>query len=185
MARLEASAVYFAFDDAGERTSRLSVALRKEAEARPAGLFRVRATLRPAGDHLIEVTPFVDSGKPRRMSVASTPVHSSDRLLYHKTTRREVYSTRLAAAGAAVDDVILFNERGEVTECTIGNLVLELDGRLVTPALACGLLPGVLRQQLLDEGTVVERVIRIEDLERCKRLSMINSLRGSVPIEPV
>lgn len=183
LARLEASVAYFGFDDPGRAVTRLSEALQMEAAGRPTGLFRVRATLQRGGEHLVEVLPFTESGKPRRMMLASTPVQSSDRLLFHKTTRRDAYSSRLEGAARDVDDVILFNERDEVTECTIGNIVLELKGKSITPALACGLLPGVLRQELLDTEKIVERVFRVEDLASCKQLWMINSLRGWIPIE--
>ena len=81
--------------------------------------------------------------------------------------------------------MILFNEVGELTETTIGNLVLDLDGELVTPPVSCGLLPGTFRAEMLDAGTIVERVVGRADLERASGTWMVNSVRGWVPIVPV
>jgi para-aminobenzoate synthetase/4-amino-4-deoxychorismate lyase len=134
------------------------------------------------GPHAETVDPFQPAAEPRRLGLARTPVDSRDRQLYHKTSDRDRYTGRLAElAGTGVDDVILINERGEITETSIGNLVLEIDGALVTPALDSGLLPGILRGELLAEGRIAERVLRPADLEQCTRLWMINSLRGWVP----
>lgn len=114
--------------------------------------------------------------------LASEPVSSTDRFLFHKTTHRAAYDHRRAAAPAALFDVLLFNERGEVTEFTRGNVVVELDGELFTPPVAAGLLAGCLRQELLDRGAIVERTIRIAELDRAARIWLINSVRGWVRV---
>lgn len=77
--------------------------------------------------------------------------------------------------------MILWNERGEVTETTIGNLVLELDGEWLTPTTSSGLLPGTFRAELLEQETIRERVITLDELARARRIWMINSVRGWVP----
>jgi para-aminobenzoate synthetase/4-amino-4-deoxychorismate lyase len=109
-----------------------------------------------------------------------TPVDSTNPALYHKLTDRLLYTDRRDEAGPDADDAIMVNERGELTETTIGNLVLELDGRKVTPALACGLLPGVFREALLHSGDIEEAILRPKDLKRATRVWMVNSLRGWV-----
>jgi len=73
---------------------------------------------------------------------------------------------------------IFFGCTGANTEATIANLVVELDGALLTPALACGLLPGVLRGHLLEEGRVREGIVRVEDLGRANRLWLVSAVRG-------
>jgi para-aminobenzoate synthetase/4-amino-4-deoxychorismate lyase len=108
-------------------------------------------------------------------------VDSRDRFLCHKTTRRDVYDHHRAAHPDAFD-VLLWNERRELTEFTRGNLVAELDGMWWTPARSSGLLAGVFRGELLDAGTIHERVLAVEDLPRCTRLWFINSLREWVPV---
>jgi para-aminobenzoate synthetase/4-amino-4-deoxychorismate lyase len=113
--------------------------------------------------------------------LAERPVSSTDRFLYHKTTNRAVFDN--ARAGAPdCEDVILWNERGELTEATIANLVLELDGELVTPPVSSGLLPGVYRRWLLQRGMVQERILTRIDLSRASRVFLVNSVRGQYEV---
>ena len=95
----------------------------------------------------------------------------------HKTTRRELYEAARASRPDC-DEVILWNERGELTEATTSNLVLELDGRLWTPPVSAGLLAGTLRARLLAEGAIAERTLTPDDLARAERVWLINSVRG-------
>jgi para-aminobenzoate synthetase/4-amino-4-deoxychorismate lyase len=103
-------------------------------------------------------------------------VDDTHRFLYHKTTHRMVYEQARAACPGC-DDVLLWNKKGELTESTIANIVVELDGRRVTPPVSCGLLPGTFRAECLARGEIEEAVIRIEDLHRGTRLWLINSVR--------
>jgi para-aminobenzoate synthetase/4-amino-4-deoxychorismate lyase len=97
--------------------------------------------------------------------------------LYHKTTRRVVYD-EARASRPECDDVILWNERRELTESSIANIVLELDGRRVTPPVSAGLLAGTFRAHLLAAGEIEERTLTIDDLQRASRVWLINSVRG-------
>ncbi len=119
--------------------------------------------------------PRVDG--PARVAIADTPVDSSDLYLYHKTTHREVYE-KARAGHPDADDVILYNERDEITESCIANVVVEIDGQRYTPPVPCGLLAGTYRQWMLDEHRVEERIISREDLERADRVWLVNSVRG-------
>ena len=173
LARLAASAGYFGFafdaEDAGLR-------LDEAARGFGAGPMRVRLLLDRDGRIGIESAPHVPSREPARVAVAAEPVDSADPLLYHKTTHRAEYERR-AAAHPHADDVLLVNERGELTESTIANLVVRLDGALWTPPLESGLLPGVMRADLLARGEVRERVIRPADLRRAEEVWLVNSVR--------
>ena len=82
------------------------------------------------------------------------------------------------------DEVILYNESGEITEFCIGNIVVEREGKRWTPPVECGLLPGTLRAELLAQQRVEERVLYAEDVERAERIFLINSVRGLVPLGP-
>ena len=115
--------------------------------------------------------------EPVRLQLAAGPVDAGDVFLFHKTTHRQVYESARAACAHA-DDVILFNQRGELTETTIFNLYLEMNGELLTPPVTCGLLAGVHRHRLLAEGRAHEAILRVEDLERADRLFVSNSVRG-------
>jgi para-aminobenzoate synthetase/4-amino-4-deoxychorismate lyase len=101
----------------------------------------------------------------------------------HKTTRRGHYDA-FTPTDAEVFDTLLFNEQGEITECTRGNIAAMLDdGRWVTPPLACGLLPGVGRALALREGRLEEAVLRVSDVPRVRAWTFINSLRGWLPAQ--
>ncbi len=123
---------------------------------------------------------------PRLVALATTPVSSGDPWLRHKTTRRASYArARASAPDPSLFDVLLHNERGEVTESTIGNVVVEIDDQRRTPPASSGLLPGTLRAELLDRGEISEGVVLIEDLVVAQRVWIVNSVRGWVPVEIV
>ena len=175
LARLTRSADSLGF--AFERET-LDRALYAFAAAHPAGRHRVRLLLAKDGTERIEGTALPERDPAQvTVALADTPVARSNRFLYHKTTQRACYDAQTAAHPAAFD-VLLWNEDGELTEFTRGNVVVELDGRRVTPPIVCGLLPGTLRAELLQQGEIVERVIHKSDLARAKSLWFINSVRG-------
>ena len=101
----------------------------------------------------------------------------ADPFLFHKTTLRDRYDDARARFPDA-DDVILVNTRGEITETTIANLAVKIDERWWTPPVEAGLLPGCERAALLTEGTIEERILRPDDLERAEGVAVINSVRG-------
>ena len=96
--------------------------------------------------------------------------------MFHKTTRRAVYDERRARHPDA-DDVLLVNDRGELTESTIANVAVKLDGKWYTPPMEAGCLPGVYRSVLLEEGRLTERRIDLADLESCEGIAVVNSVR--------
>jgi len=119
-----------------------------------------------------------------RVEIAKEPVDSKDVFLYHKTTNRAVYEKAKADFSfdeaqdrPMPDDVLLFNERGEVTESCRANVVVELDGRKVTPPVSCGLLSGTFRDELLENGEIEERIVTLEDLKCADSICLINSVR--------
>lgn len=59
---------------------------------------------------------------------------------------------------------------------------MKLDGQWVTPPLASGVLPGVMRGVLLDDPAfgAVERVVTCDDLARAQGLLLTNALRGAL-----
>ena len=115
--------------------------------------------------------------------LAKTPVSSQDVFLFHKTTNRAVYEAHVRAIDRVAHpdafDVLLWNEAREVTEFTIGNVIVEIDGERYTPPRGCGLLGGTLRAELIEQGAIRERVITLDDLSTATRLWLINSVRGA------
>ena len=136
---------------------------------------KVRVEVSGASDILVEDEPIV-STDTISFAIAREPVEASDPFLRHKTSRRAVYDRALSEHPEA-EEVILWNERGELTESCRANLVLEMDGRRLTPALGCGLLPGTFRAYLLARGEIEEAVLPLELMEKADEIFLINSVR--------
>ncbi|WP_406649423.1 aminotransferase class IV family protein [Aliisedimentitalea scapharcae] len=114
--------------------------------------------------------------------VAETRLQSCDPWLRHKTTRRALYESTRANLPAGVGEAIFVNENEEVCEGTITNIFLTLANEdRVTPPLACGVLPGILRETLLDSGDFREQVVTLDDLRTARSIAVGNSLRGLIP----
>jgi len=171
--RLGRSAEHFGFPADGVE---VLLALERLARQHPQGRHKVRLLLARSGALKAEAAPIAGGRIRVRAGFAPSPVASTDELLAHKTTRRAVYERALAERPDC-DDVLLLNERGEVTESSRASLVLLLDGELVTPPLSCGLLPGVFRERLLELGVVRERVLVPADVLRAARAWLVNSVR--------
>jgi para-aminobenzoate synthetase / 4-amino-4-deoxychorismate lyase len=177
--RLSRSAAYFDFtcslDD-------IAAALAAHAAEHPRGSRRIRLQLSRDGRTSVESRPLeLPPASPPRVVLAATPVDRGSCFLYHKTSRRGMYDRHRSAHPEAFD-VLLWNEAGELTEFTIGNLVVELGGVRWTPPLRSGLLPGVFRDALLEAGLIRERVLTRADLEEASEVWLINSLREWVPV---
>ena len=137
---------------------------------------RVRVLLDRQGTLHSESTPFHRTENVLQVRLAKEPVNSTNVYLFHKTTQRDVYENARADFPTC-DDILLRNERGELTEFTIGNLVVEMDGKLITPPIECGVLAGTFRAHLLETGQVVERPILLRELGQCTKIFRVNSLR--------
>jgi para-aminobenzoate synthetase / 4-amino-4-deoxychorismate lyase len=139
---------------------------------------KVRLLISQAGDISCEFSPLDYNAHtlPVRLRLASKGVDSSNPFLYHKTTNREIYESVLTDSKEC-DDILLWNERGEITETTIANVVFRLQGELLTPPVACGLLPGTYRAWLLDRNIIGEKIITLDDIKRCDSVFVINSVR--------
>jgi para-aminobenzoate synthetase/4-amino-4-deoxychorismate lyase len=175
--RLGASAEHFGFPCERER---VEAVLGEVAAAHRSGDWRVRLLLDRQGEARAEAHPLAPTHEPAPVVLASQPIEGEAEFLLHKTTERTAYAPFGPPPG--VFDTLLWNAQGEITEFTRGNVVLELDGERVTPSLDAGLLPGVLRAELLARGEIVERRVRIEDLSRAQALWFINSVRGWIRV---
>jgi para-aminobenzoate synthetase/4-amino-4-deoxychorismate lyase len=111
------------------------------------------------------------------VTIADERVNSADPFLYHKTTRRELFDDQLRAHPGCYDCIFL-NERNEVTEGSYNTIIIAQGGELLTPALDCGLLPGVLRAELLEVGAICEAVLTLDDLQAADMIWLVNSVRG-------
>jgi para-aminobenzoate synthetase / 4-amino-4-deoxychorismate lyase len=148
--------------------------------AHPQGAWRVRLLVQPDGHCSTQAFALTGTLQPVRLQLADRPLQQAhSEFVRFKTTRRAHYDA-FAPTDPQVFDTILWNTNGELTECTRGNLALQLDGQWYTPALACGLLAGVERAVLLRQGVLVERVLRVEDLQRAQAVMFVNSARGNL-----
>jgi para-aminobenzoate synthetase/4-amino-4-deoxychorismate lyase len=175
LARMAGSARYFGYpwDD-----GRVRAAVGGARAAHADGCWRLRLTVDADGTPAVGCSPHESrESRPWTVALAADPIDGRDPFLLNKTTRRDCYDAARRARPDA-DEVLLWNERGEVTEATVANLVAELDGVRVTPPIGCGLLAGTLRAELLEDGTLHERVLTRDEVTRATRLWLINSLRG-------
>lgn len=109
--------------------------------------------------------------------IDTTAISSTSVYRFHKTTARRPYDDR-SDTYADVDDVLMVNERGELTEATAHNVAVQCAGTWITPPLASGCLPGILRQVLIDEGALVEEVVMVDDLDGADGLGLLSSVLG-------
>ncbi|MDN7947506.1 aminodeoxychorismate synthase component I [Burkholderia multivorans] len=168
-------------------------ALRRAIDARCAALdgdgpYRMKLSLAKDGtlDIVAAALKPLPAGPVRVWFAADhgfAPTRANDALLLHKTTRRADYDRAWQAAEALGGfDMLFVNERGELTEGGRSNLFVKLDGQWVTPPLASGVLPGVMRAVLLDDPAfgAVERIVTRDDLARAQALLLTNALRGAL-----
>ena len=188
LVRLQSSAAHFGYPyDRGKVLGALSA----EVEKLDADVHMVRLLL--AEDGTITVTSSQIELPSRdtvwRFAISDQRVDEKDPLFFHKTTRRQFYDREVERQKAATgcDEVVFLNRKGELTEGSRTNLFLEIDGRLFTPALTCGLLPGTLREELIDlpRAAASEAVLTLADLRRADRIYLGNSVRGLIRAEPL
>ncbi|MGB9591124.1 MAG: aminodeoxychorismate synthase component I, partial [Candidatus Kryptoniota bacterium] len=115
--------------------------------------------------------------------LADSVVDSKNVYLYHKTTHRLWYNNATSSIEKGnCFDLVFFNENGEITECSRANIFIQMNGKLYTPPVHCGLLPGILRERLIKSKMCMERVFKIDDLNRAEAVYWGNSVRGLVKV---
>lgn len=175
VARLAAAATHFDYPWNNQAVDRCVEDLR---QAHPQGRWRIRVLLDGRGSVRAEAYAMEAAPSRVRLRLADRPLEMADsEFVRFKTTRRAHYDA-FAPTRAGVFDTLLWNTRGEITECTRGNVALLIDGRWVTPSRRCGLLAGIARERCLREGRLTEAVVRLQDLPRVQALAFVNSLRG-------
>jgi para-aminobenzoate synthetase / 4-amino-4-deoxychorismate lyase len=178
LARARDSARYFGFRWSDPE---VSSALDQVRKSHRRGRWRIRLIAGRDGTTRIEASAL---GEPRTaplaVKFAARPIDDRDPLLFHKTTARSRYDSELERCQPC-DDVIFWNDRGEVTESTIANVVVYSEGKHWTPPRDAGLLGGTLRAELIDRGELFERTITKEELVKTESFSLINSVRGWMP----
>lgn len=178
--RMAAAAAHFGYRWDGVAAQ---AALDAVAQAQPHGLWRLRLLLHAQGRFQAEAFACPPSPAQVRLQWAAAPLaEAHGEFVRFKTSRRAHYE-RWAPQDSSVFDTLLWNEAGEITETTRGNIAMQLDGRWITPALHCGLLPGVGRRLALEAGQLEEGVVTLSDVPRVQAWAFVNSLRGWIPAQ--
>ena len=175
LARMGDSAKYFGFPyDADDIQDELRLAAASFQNA----AHKVRLLLAKDGNITCQNEPLHQSveAKPKKVRIAQEPINSTDPFLFHKTTNRQVYDSARAKFPEC-DDVLLWNEKGKVTESSISNVVVSWNDKLITPPVRCGLLNGTHRSFLLEQDQIIEKTISLEEIAKAKEIYLINSVR--------
>lgn len=176
--RLQNSARYFGFSIDMEKVQKN---LKQFADSHSDDSMKVRLIVSKNGHVKINgemISPITDN---QIVSIASTPINKNDPFFYHKTTNRKIYIDHKSEHPESFD-VLLWNQEGEITEFTNGNIVVELDGTFWTPPQECGLLAGTFRQTLLEKGELKEKIITLKEIQEATRTWFINSVRGWIEV---
>jgi para-aminobenzoate synthetase/4-amino-4-deoxychorismate lyase len=172
--RARSSAAYFGFRWSEED---VLAALNQIRENHRRGRWKVRLFVARDGSVKTEAHRLETKNREtRKVKLAREPVDSSDPFLYHKTTSRAALDKALSLRGEA-DDVIMWNERGEITESCSANVVIETGSGRWTPPREAGLLAGTFRDELISSGQMRERTIYKEELIEAGSFFLINSVR--------
>jgi para-aminobenzoate synthetase/4-amino-4-deoxychorismate lyase len=169
--RTSAIALGFEFDRHGARNELQAATFGKKK------VRMVRLLLSPTGTMAIELKPLDKPELPVPVAIRRLPVEADDPRLKHKTTDRRFYDEARRDSGAF--EVAFTDAEGFLTEGSFTSLFVEQDGLLSTPPLGRGVLPGVLRATLIDEGRAVERDLRVDDL--ADGFFIGNMARGLMP----
>jgi len=175
--RLSRSAAYFGFPPPEETA--ILAQIDAAVSSPPARWLRVRLRYDDRGRVSVETQPlqWPPQRRPVRTALDDRPTDPGNKWLYHKTTRRELYEAARARHPGA-EEVLLWNPSGEVMEGTVANVIVRLRGVWITPPVASGLLPGVLRARLLRGGWIREQCVTLADLRRAECIGLCNSVRG-------
>ncbi len=113
------------------------------------------------------------------ITISKKRMNTNNRLLYHKTTSRDIYNsehTKYSKQGFA--DVVFQNQHGEITEGAISNIFILKNNKYFTPPVSAGLLPGVYRNYFLEKAKATVKTLKIKDLASADKIFITNSVRG-------
>ncbi|MEI6056318.1 MAG: aminodeoxychorismate synthase component I [Lentisphaerota bacterium] len=170
--RMRKSAEYFDYPFDAEK---IKLLLNKEV-TQPSEPLKVRLLLNIEGKVSVERSKLGQFKNTISVAISGVPVRKNNPFLCHKTTNRKLYED-IKSKHSSYDEVILWNEDGEVTEAITSNIVIKIGANLYTPPISCGLLGGTFRQYLLDKGEIAEKIIKLDELKSSDEIYFINSIR--------
>jgi para-aminobenzoate synthetase / 4-amino-4-deoxychorismate lyase len=170
--RHSADALDFRFDRHAARNELQAATFSRKGPA------MVRLLLSPTGTMAIQVKDYEEpADTPVRVAVRPLPVESSDFRVRHKTTDRRFYDHARQQGG--VYETIFVDREGKLTEGSRTSIFVARDGKLLTPPAKRGLIPGILRAKLIDEGRAEEAELTAADLDG--GFFVGNIVRGLIP----
>ncbi|VEP14823.1 Aminodeoxychorismate synthase, component I [Hyella patelloides LEGE 07179] len=173
--RLQDTALYFKFTVNLVAIDKQLLEFTNSLQDQP---YKVRLMVNQKGNITIKAIPFTPDhpSKTVNLAIAKRPIDLHNPFFYHKTTNRSFYNN-IRHKYPNYDDVLLWNERQEITETCIANIVVKRDGKLFTPPVNSGLLAGTFRAYLLEKQEIKEAIIKLKDLPECEAIYLINSVR--------
>ncbi|MCP4727665.1 MAG: aminodeoxychorismate synthase, component I, partial [bacterium] len=180
--RLKDSAEYFEFNCHVEELRKMLT--RQEGTFQAGKKYRIRITLNENGMFDIDTVEIVpEINRKKQVVISDKQTDPEDVFLYHKTTNRLLYDREYEKYSDEFYDVIFFNNKGELTEGAISNIIIKRNGVFLTPELSCGLLNGIYRQHFIDNNNVVEAKINRKMLLSSDEIFLCNSVRGIRKVE--
>ena len=175
LTRLREASRYFAYpfdqDKLEQELEETCAQLDKEQD------YRLRIALKKDGSIELETTPLLPlTDTFRKAKLVEQTANLAQPFTYFKTSYRPHLTLEQ-------QEQIYYNAQGQLLETSIGNLLLELDGKLYTPLAELGLLKGIYRQQLLDEGQAIEKILTLSDLAKADKIYACNAVRGLYELE--
>ena len=184
LARLQSSAIYFNVPYNRVEIRHVIQEITKKLSADDQ--FKIRIFISQNGTirwdaSILDTTPTIE---PVRVIISDHTIDESNRFLFHKTTHRPWYASATERINShQCFEVLFFNSKKELTEGARSNVFIKKDGILYTPPLACGLLPGVLRERMVTRGKCREKIMGMNDLKNADEVYVGNSVRGLLRAE--
>lgn len=140
----------------------------------------LRVLLDKKGKFEFEKKPITKS-KTSKIAISPIKINSKNEFIYHKTTYRPwFFDSMQKILSGEVYDEIFFNTKGELTEGARSNIILQIDGKLYTPPVCCGLLRGIYVSSMKN---VTEKILYKNDLYKADKIFCANSVRGLVEVQ--
>ncbi len=180
--RMQSSADYFGYPFSAEKLEGLMGQIQKELDGE--NKFKVRILLGSTGELQWDYAVIEsDVQTSEALLFSDSPVDEKNTLLFHKTTHRPWFKGAVEEIRAnRCFDVVYVNSKGEITEGARSNIFINTNGNMYTPPVSCGLLPGVLRNDLLQKGRCKEKILYKDDILGADTVYCGNSVRGLVKV---
>ena len=183
IARATRSAIILGMAIPGEDQIRQAVAALLSKAPGSLEFGRLRISFQKSGEFELVHENYHPWTNPARLTILNHPVNENSPTIGMKMLPFTEHIECLRVAhDSGYDDGVRFNFNDEVSESSVSNLLLKMDGTWVTPNLASGCLPGITRGLTLEWLDIEERVVTRGDLERVESMYLLSSLKEAQPV---